>query len=313
MDRQSRDIIIYISTKHTEHSRVPLVLLAEVFLNLQQASYLIGNYRIQRDPSLPGRYVDSVKRELELFIVRAKPGSVSATIAFPAKEATLFPDYPDFAERILEDLNNLTRGIKLKSKALVQKTIDIPQYRKKVIALLSNVMPKEGSDYSISFQYGSHPAVESLEHPGPDCIYELVGMVPEVEVKPHEAVIQAKCLASIADDGKVKKILDVLDYVLFEELDMRPYRVQEIEWENRVFVLSKEIACSVRKEEAIVILEYEPLNIRSFNYSREAAIIDFAEEFSVLWDTYVKEEESNLTKDAIELRKKLLALVKEVK
>jgi len=313
MEKQDRSIRIHIATKHTKEKRVPLVLLADVFLNIQRASYLIGNYRIQRNPSTTGRYADSIRRELELFIVRAEPGSVAATIEFPNKEASLFPDFPDFAEKILEDLNNITVGIKQKSKSLVHKAIGIPQYRKKIVSLLTDIMPREGADYGISFQYGGHPAVETVEHPGADCIYELVGKVPEAAAKPHDAVIQARCLARIADDGKIKRVLDVLEYELFEELDMRPYRVQEIEWEHRVFVLNKEIACGVRKEEAIIIIEYEPLNIRSYNYSREEAIRDFAEEFSVLWDTYVKEVEGNLTSDAIDLRNKLLSLVKEVK
>jgi len=312
MNNEKRKIEIQLATKHLKDKRVSLMLTADIFMNLQRAVYVAGNNRINRDPSIPGRYLASIKRELELFFIRAEPGSLTATIEFPDKSATLFPDYPDFAEQVLDDLNRTLLGIKEKNKDLIHKIFQDPGHREKIIRFMSSIIPKKDSDYDLTIRFGSNPTVKSIEYPSTDFISELIGEA-KIEIKePREAVIQARCLAQIPEEGK-PKVLDVLEYELFEEKDLRPYRTQTIEWEGRIFELNHEIACDVKKEATLIILEYEPLNIRAYNFSREEAISDFSEEFAVLWDIYAKEEDRNLTSDALELKKLMRNLVKEVK
>ncbi|MBC7349635.1 MAG: hypothetical protein H5U05_06650 [Candidatus Aminicenantes bacterium] len=313
MNNEKRRIEIRFATKHLKDRRVSLMLTADIFMNLQRAVYMAGNNRIKRDPSIHGRYLESIRRELELFFIRAEPGSLTAIIEFPDKSATLFPDFPDFAEQVLDDLNKITCGIKEKNKDIIHNILQDPGHREKIIKLMSSIIPKKDSDYDLAIRFGSNPTIKSIEYPSTEFITEVIGETKVAIKEPLEAIIQARCRAQMTEEGKIGKIIDVLDFELFEERDLRPYRTEAIEWKSRIFELNHEIACDVKKEAALVIIEYEPLNIRAYNFSREEAILDFSEEFAMLWDIYAREQDKNLTPDALELKKQLHNLVKEVK
>jgi len=308
-----RTIVIKLKTKDASRGRVSVNLLSSTLKGIQQAIYQLGKSRIEREPSIPGPYPEMLKRELELFFLRAEPGSLTATLEFPEKEASLFKDFPDFAEHISEDIYNVVLGVKENKAEIIHKYIPNFEYRKRILNELAPIMPQKETDYEISIEFGDQPIIEKLFRPSDDQFLAYIG--PEEKIKreePTEAVIQARCLARLKKDGEIDKIIDVLNYELFEETDLRPYRTSEIEWQNRKFIFSHEIACDVRKEDSIVIIEYEPLNIRAYSFSREEAIKDFCEEFSFIWDNYAKEDDKNLTPDAISLKKALLSLVKKI-
>lgn len=308
-----RTIIINLKTKNVSKSKVSVNLLSSTLKGIQQAIYQLGKSRIEREPSIPGPYPEMLRRELELFFLKAEPGSLTATLEFPEKEASLFKEFPDFAERISEDIYNVVLGVKENKAEIIQKYVPNFEYRKRILNELTPIMPQKETDYEISIKFGDQPIIEKLFRPSDDQFLTYIG--PEKEIKkeePTEAVIQARCLARLKKDGELDKIIDVLNYELFEETDLRPYRTSEIEWQNRKFILSHEIACDVRKEGSIVVTEYEPLNIRAYSFSRQEAIKDFSEEFSFIWDNYAKEDDKNLTPDAISLKKILLSLVKKI-
>ena len=313
MGKEKRTIIIKLITKSLKTGSVPVSLLSATLKGIQQVFYQFGNSRIEREPSIPGRYPSMLKRELELFFIKAEPGSLIATLKLPKKEATLFPDFPDFAEQISKDIYNVIYGIKNDKAEIIQKYIPNPEYRKRILYELTPIVPQRKADYEISFKFGDCPLISKVERPSDEQIRTYVGPYEEVKKeKPMEAVIHARCLARLKEDGQLDKILNVINYELFEEMDLRPYRTKEIQWLNRKFILSKEIACDVRKEDSIIIIEYEPLKIRAYNFSREDSINDFAEEFAFIWDTYAKEKDKNLTLDAISLKKSLKSLVKRI-
>lgn len=313
MSEEKRAIIIKLITKDIKKGRISVSLLSNTLKAFQQAVYQLGKSRIEKEPSIPGPYPSVLKRELELFFIKAEPGSLTATLEFPKKEATLFPDFPDFGDQMTENMHNVIRGIKENKAEIIQKYIPNPEYRKRILNELTPIIPQRKTDYEISFKFGSRPAISKIERPTDDQISTLIGPIKEIKKeKPTEAVIQARCLARFKEDGHLEKIINVLNYELFEEMDLRPYRTSEIEWLNRKFVLSREIACDVRKEDSIIVIEYEPLKILAYNFSREEVIKDFAEEFAFIWDNYAKEKDRNLTLDAISLKKSLKSLVKRI-
>ena len=310
---KERSVIIEIARKDIKKGRISVSLLSNTIRSIQQTAYQLGKSRIEREPSIPGRYPSMLSRELELFFVKAEPGSLTATLEFPEKEASLFPDFPDFAERIAEDMHDVIIGIKNNDTKIIHKCIPNSEYRKRVLSELSPIIPPQKADYEISFKFGIRPPIAKVQRPTDDQLLDYIGPIEETKKeKPKEAVIQARCLARIKEDGRIAKILNIFNYELFEELDLRPYRTTEIQWLNRKFLLSHEIACDVRKEDSLIIIEYEPLNIRAYSFSREEAIKDFAEEFALIWDYYAKENDANLTSDAISLKRILLSLVREV-
>lgn len=313
MGKEKRTIIIELKTKIAKKSKISVSLLSNTLKSIQEVIFQLGKSRIEREPSIPGPYPNMLRRELELFFIKAEPGSLTATLEFPEKEATLFQDFPDFTEQISEDVYNVIKGIKEDRAEIIHKCVPNSKYRKRILSELTPIIPQKKTDYEISFKFGDKPLISELERPRNDQLLTYIGPVEEIKKeKPTEAVIQARCLATIKEDGELDKIIDVLNYELFEEMDLRTYRTSEIEWLNRRFILSHEIACDVRKEASLIVIEFEPLKIRAYNFSREEAIKDFAEEFSFIWDNYAKEDDKNLTSDAISLKGQLLSVVKKI-
>ena len=309
----NRTIIIKLNSKYSKKGGIPISILSATLNSFQLAAYHIGNSLIKREPSTVGRYLSGVKRELELFFMKAEKNSLTASLELPEKEANLFPQYPDFGEKVASDLNSVLQGMKRGFPSLIHKTIPDAEYRKKVLEDLIPILPKKDSDYEISFRFGNNPIISAIERPDDELINEYIGPIPKGrKEKAHVAMIQAQCLARINKNGSISRIEEILNYELFDEIDLRPFRTSQIQWQNRAFFLKKEIACDVHKEESIVIIEYEPLKIRAYNYSREVAINDFSEIFSMIWDNYAGESEKNLTKDAINLKRTLLALVEKI-
>lgn len=88
--------------------------------------------------------------------------------------------------------------------------------------------------------------------------------------------------------------------------------LNEIEYINIKFVLDSTIAFHVLKKNEHYIISFAPLGIEIIEQTKEDAIECFKEEFAILWKIYAGESDSNLTKDAILLKERLLKYVKEV-
>ena len=112
MGKEKRIIIIELKTKIAKKSKISVSLLSNTLKSIQEVIFQLGKSRIEREPSIPGPYPNMLRRELELFFIKAEPGSLTATLEFPEKEATLFQDFPDFTEQISEDVYNVIKGIK---------------------------------------------------------------------------------------------------------------------------------------------------------------------------------------------------------
>lgn len=88
--------------------------------------------------------------------------------------------------------------------------------------------------------------------------------------------------------------------------------VDKITDENRVFHLKKPIAVDVTLDDDVWTFEYKPLNLFSYGLSRADAYSDLQMLFASLWDNIARENNEKLTGDAIELKNKLLDIVKQI-
>ena len=172
------------------------------------------------------------------------------------------------------------------------------------------MLPGRSDDYGIDFGIGCHPRLAGLIRPDKDRLREILRL-PRGERRPGGedlTTIRAFCLARLDEAGKVT-VREVLDY---EIVDSHQYRPDVIQWGGREFILNHEIACAVTVQDDLWVVEYRPLGICAYADSREEAIGEFAEEFSAIWDAYSQADDAGLTSDAVELKQRLQALVKEV-
>ena len=128
----------------------------------------------------------------------------------------------------------------------------------------------------------------------------------------HEALIRARCRATLTESGALDRITEVLDFELLDSPDRPSYRPKKIKWGNKVFLLNQELRCRVSAEDSLWVVEYKPLGIRACGSSQEDAVAEFNEEFAMLWDEFRHAPDSSLTRDAIALKRRLTDLVREV-
>lgn len=308
----TRQILIKLSGKTEKEGKVSVRLLSRVLSNVQQTLIQLGKSRYETIPSKAGRTPSVIERECELFFVKAEPGSLSAILELPSKEATLLPDYPDFGETVIDDMQEIMKGVNSGSKEIIHRAVPHSMYRKRIFEILNPILPSPDADYELLFSFRENEVIQGIK-PSKEQMKDYIGSleeIPMLEGKPEEVLIEAKCIATIKN-GEISRITEILDYDLFEEEDLRPYRTAEISWQGRNLKLRREIACSITKEEHFIVITYEPLNIRAYAVSRDEAIKDFNEEFILLWDEYAETDDRNLSSDAILLKKLLRDLVQE--
>ena len=91
-----------------------------------------------------------------------------------------------------------------------------------------------------------------------------------------------------------------------------PIYRREIRYGDRCFVLSEPIYIDQRYEGGAWICRFEPLGILAYGSSFEEAYGAFQMEFACCWDEIACEDDTHLTEDAKELKRKLCDLVTKV-
>ena len=88
--------------------------------------------------------------------------------------------------------------------------------------------------------------------------------------------------------------------------------ISVIERGKRRFILKKSLRVRVGVEGGVWVYEYSPLEILAYGSTQEEARDAFTTEFASVWEQVGKEDDSNLTRDAKSLKKRLLSRVDRV-
>ena len=88
--------------------------------------------------------------------------------------------------------------------------------------------------------------------------------------------------------------------------------ISVIERGKRRFILKKSLRVRVGVEGGVWVYEYSPLGILAYGSTQEEARDAFTTEFASVWEQVGKEDDSNLTRDAKSLKKRLLSRVDRV-
>lgn len=313
-DHSKRTLQIVLSGEAVVDGRVSVSLFTNTLRTIQDVVVQVAKSRLQKDPSKRGPAPSVIRRECELFLIRTEPGSLHAYMELPEKEATLFPELPDFGEMVLEDTKNILDSIGEADEKRLHSIIPNPAYRARIVGNIAKVAPAEDSDYHLEYRTADEPP-RALVRPSKDVVARLVALprIPrEEEIPgPRQIFVEAKGLAEVYE-GDITKWIETYDVVELELDFERAWRPREIKSRGRVFRLIHPIACAIEKQAGLFISEYEPLGILAHGETREDVIRAFSREFAVLWDAIVQEPDSGLTEDAKTIKCKLLELVKEV-
>ncbi len=132
-----------------------------------------------------------------------------------------------------------------------------------------------------------------------DVIRELIpGSLVEVEGR-----------ATLDEFGQIQRIEEILDVV---PIQLVPLYWSNLIYDNRRFHLNQPIQINPVFHEGVWVHEYEPLRISALGHLRHESLQAFKMEFAACWDQLAEEEDDNLTEDAQDLKKQLLAIVRTV-
>ena len=313
MDLSDDHITVKLQGQATGESRVPVRLLTRTLDGFQATANQLGNYRFSRDPKAAGRSPSIVERDCELFVVGIQLGSLTADLTVPLPEQTYFEEMAPLGQQVLEDLRGITASVQDDDPDLLESIVPDPKHRARVLKSFLPVLPTERSDYQLLVRAGRARPLKTLQRP--DETKRLARAIPQDVFRPSkssEKLVQGTCRC-VLRDGKPARVLSWVDYEILDNEELRPYRTTEVRWNGHVFVLEREIACSLTTEQGNVILEYPELGVRVHGRTRDEAIAAFAQEFSFLWHEYALAPDESLWEDAKGTKRRLLALVQEAK
>jgi hypothetical protein len=81
---------------------------------------------------------------------------------------------------------------------------------------------------------------------------------------------------------------------------------------GREFKLRKDLRVPVKREDGLVVLEIRSIPIVAFGDTLADAVVDFQEQFSVVWDRIAMEDDDRLTLDAQAVKREQLQLVDSI-
>jgi hypothetical protein len=92
-----------------------------------------------------------------------------------------------------------------------------------------------------------------------------------------------------------------------------PIRAASLEHDGRLFVLAEPLTVNVEYDsDGYCICKHDGLGVVSGGETRDAAFLDFCEDFADEWDCIACEADEALTADAREQKRRLVALVEKV-
>jgi hypothetical protein len=284
-------------------------LFTKTLESVQKLLLHLTESRLEKEPRKQGRSSATVAAECELFLQSIEANCVTAKLSLPVREESLFPDFPDLPETILNDARSSFVYYSRGEFNPFWTICPNPVHRKQVLADLADIAPNKRSDYTMHF-VGNDNREESLCRP------------PQGELRKILAAIATEIPSGTADEPRFiaargmaimrgENIVNWTETYDVQELDLEAaWRPNEIVWGDDRFKLVHAIAISIEEQTPdIVVASYEILGIVASGTNRAEAMQSFAQEFSVIWHEIALENDENLTPDAIELKRKLFSLV----
>jgi hypothetical protein len=86
----------------------------------------------------------------------------------------------------------------------------------------------------------------------------------------------------------------------------------ELAYENRKFVFNKTMVVRVTREDGGWVFQLDEPELIGFGHKQSEAESAFRQTFVACWDNIAQEDDENLTQGAINMKRTLLALAKEL-
>jgi hypothetical protein len=339
-----KEIKVYIKSR--DDKPIPINLIASYFETLQNIMYLLGDQIEGNKYRIKGDYPQKIKDRCELVIKDVQLHSFDATVQLSDFQSTLpLTDVSaTFGEKTISLIDQVTKVIVTTEDIFPQllKVIPDPERATHCLKDLDSIWQDDKSKYSVEMTFGAEKTIkldpkvkpkirEALEREIIPSEKILLGRLVELNVtKKHscqietpegkftctykpdlEDIIKEKTgrFISIAGNFKDSRTLSITSELSIKEIHSIP--ITQFFIDEVIRDLKHEIVLSVNynKTEDKYLLKNDQLNIFAINRQLDSAVEDIKEQIGMLWQGYVDEDISKLTKSAIKFRELLIHFI----
>lgn len=240
--------------------------------------------------------VDNTK----LLVVNTDFSSYHSSLApYNSKTEVVIPVFEDYKEDILDaDMHSYAAMLKLRD-----------QFSKDELhAIYGPIFSAVSGDYSLKVK--ANHSEKRVTRPLKD--YEtyfrpvkLKKKEIEDDKKLYNVVFESKDINSFSTKNIIYS--EVLDHATY------PYTPDRFLVENKLIILNDTIIADVSFVDDLYFITYSDLNIEVWGETRKDAQDAFDFTFYSLFLNYAEEDDSNLTDDAIQLKNKIITMIRTVK
>jgi len=142
-----------------------------------------------------------------------------------------------------------------------------------------------------------------------DCFYNED--VEDMLLENRRMLVQITGMVEIDENDYPKKITDAIN---IQEIDLSPIEFDYINYGDKKLRFKERLVLTPELDESeqFYTIEYQKFNLNTFAYTRKEMIDGIESDIAMLWKEYAKAKDSELTKDALELKRLLLSNIEEI-
>lgn len=329
---------------------VSVELLIRTLDGLQQTVWLLAASREKRTLQQRFKPSQDLRSRYTLRCTIPKEGSYAVPISLPQQQLAL-ADEELSHKRVLDDVYTYLQAIQQRNFKRVQELIPDSKYRQRAFQTAVNFLPRPGDNWSFNYSVGANEdvtvsvsgyrAVEewALDNAREDALMTVTGeltrinfdsnqlfirylptnreiecvYVPEIEdtlLDKRRDPIQVTGRFILDQDGHPQRLTDVS---LIEPIDLSPMTFSQVEYQQRIFLLVPPLVLEPILDESqqLFLATEDTLDIHVYASTRDQLADELAEQIAFLYDSYVMEDPTKLSKSALTLRESLHNRIKE--
>lgn len=342
--QMAKEIKVYI--KSNDNKQIPINLIATYFETIQNIMYLLGDQVGGNKYRIKGDYPQKIKERCELVIKNVELNSFDATVQLSDYQSILpiGDNNSTFGERTISLIDQVIKVIITNEDIFPQLLRIIPDPERATHCLKDwdSIWQDDKSKYSVEMTFGTDKKItldpkvkpkirKALEREIIPSEKILLGRLVELNVTKRrscqietpegkfncvyksdlEEIIKENTgkFVSIAGNFKDSHTLSIESELSIKAIHSIP--IKQVFVNDSLKNLKQELVFSIdyNKIEDKYLLKNEQLNIFAINRQLDLAVEDIQEQIGMLWQGYVKEDISKLTKTAIKLRNLLIHFV----
>jgi len=343
MGDETKRIKLLVESKTRNNGQISALFVAGIFQRLQNILYYIIDELEGNPTRKAGDFPNSVKEKAELVISGMHIGSVEAELMISDSQMCL-PGSVTYGEMALLIADEIIVNVS-QEKDIAQalsKTVKNEPRLTRVLHELDAIWPDEQSEYNVGLGFGkqkimrlqpSHKHVfrNMLSRQPENVEKSVVGRLMEVRVDQRrsfqidtfEGVVTCTYAQDLEDRiieniGRLVLIRGIMalekggKYALrlvneksIEDLGLLP--LDKIRMKGRSLNLKEPILLEVIYEDDQYWVSNDKFHLRGYGSTLKAAIEDLNEEIEILWEDYVETGLEQLSRDAMDFRKELIA------